>query len=38
LGKDEVLNFIDGINREFVVPEYKSFEVVAAPRQLGEVL
>ncbi|MES2279120.1 MAG: ribosome biogenesis GTP-binding protein YihA/YsxC [Bacteroidota bacterium] len=26
LGKDEVLNFIDGINREFVVPDYKSFE------------
>ncbi len=22
LGRDEVLNFIDGINREFVVPEY----------------
>jgi GTP-binding protein len=26
LGKDEVLNFIDGINREFVIPDYKSFE------------
>jgi GTP-binding protein len=26
LGKDEVLNFIDGINKDFVIPEFKSFE------------
>lgn len=26
LGKDEVLNFIDGINRNFVIPDYKEFE------------
>jgi GTP-binding protein len=26
LGKDEVLNFIDGINRAFVIPDYKSFD------------
>ena len=26
LGKDEVLNFIDGINRGFEVPDYKNFE------------
>jgi len=26
LGKDEVLAFIDGINRNFEVPEFKSFE------------
>ncbi|QKJ29449.1 YihA family ribosome biogenesis GTP-binding protein [Mucilaginibacter mali] len=26
LGRDEVLNFIDGVNQGFVVPEFKSFE------------
>jgi len=26
LGKDEVLNFVDGINRNFVIPDYKSFD------------
>jgi GTP-binding protein len=26
LGKDEVLNFIDGINKNFEVPEYRNFE------------
>jgi GTP-binding protein len=26
LGKDEVLNFINGINQHFEIPEYKSFE------------
>lgn len=26
LGKDEVLNFIDGINKAFVIPEYRSFD------------
>jgi len=26
LGKDEVLAFIDGINREFVIPDYREFE------------
>jgi len=26
LGKDEVLNFIDGINKNFEIPDYKPFE------------
>jgi GTP-binding protein len=34
LGKDEVLNFIDGINRDFVIPDYKTFDT-GSPLERG---
>jgi GTP-binding protein len=34
LGKDEVLNFIDGINRDFVIPDYKTFDA-GSPLERG---